>query len=59
MNPDQLTEKIIKACYEVHTELGVGFVERVYENARFSLLYENLDWELLHSIPFKCIFEIK
>ncbi len=30
---DPLTEKIIKACFKVHNELGAGFVERVYQNA--------------------------
>ena len=27
---DPLTEKIIAACYQVHNELGPGFVERIY-----------------------------
>ena len=30
---DPLTGKIIEACYHVHTELGPGFVERLYMNA--------------------------
>ena len=29
----ELTEKIIKAAYEVYNELGYGFLEKVYENA--------------------------
>lgn len=33
MNPNPLLDKIIKACYEVHKELGIGFIEKVYENA--------------------------
>ena len=28
-----LTEKIIGAAFDVHNELGAGFVEKVYENA--------------------------
>ena len=28
-----LTSKIIKALYEVHNELGPGFLEQVYQNA--------------------------
>jgi len=27
---DPLTGKIIAACYQVHNELGPGFVERIY-----------------------------
>ena len=30
---DPLTAKIIAACYQVHRELGPGFVERIYLNA--------------------------
>jgi GxxExxY protein len=30
---DPLTGKIIAACYQVHNELGPGFVERVYLTA--------------------------
>ena len=28
-----LTDKIIKAYYDVYNELGYGFLERVYQNA--------------------------
>jgi GxxExxY protein len=28
-----LTRKIIDACYEVHRELGPGFIEQIYHNA--------------------------
>lgn len=28
-----LTEQIIGAAFEVHRELGFGFLEKVYENA--------------------------
>ena len=30
---DPLTERIIAACYQVHNELGPGFVERIYLSA--------------------------
>jgi len=30
-----LTEKIIKAFYNVYNELGYGFLEKVYENALY------------------------
>ena len=32
-NRDPLTERIIAACYQVHNELGPGFVERIYLSA--------------------------
>lgn len=28
-----ITEQIIKCCYEIHKHLGYGFLEKVYENA--------------------------
>jgi GxxExxY protein len=31
----EITDKIIKAFYNVYNELGFGFLERVYENAMF------------------------
>ena len=30
---DPLTERIIGCAFEVHSELGPGFHERIYENA--------------------------
>ena len=36
----EITEKIIKAFYEVYNDLGHGFLESVYENALYILLLE-------------------
>ena len=33
MKHSELTEKIIKAAYQVHNVLGFGFLEKVYQNA--------------------------
>ncbi len=35
MNTDKITEKIIGCAYTVSNELGVGFLEKVYENSLF------------------------
>jgi len=35
-----ITEKIIKAFYNVYNTLGYGFLEKVYENAMYSELLE-------------------
>ncbi len=40
-----ITEKIIAAAYNVHKQLGFGFLEKVYKNA---LMIE------LEDLPFKC-----
>lgn len=43
MDEKPLTEKIIKCAFNVHNELGSGFLEKVYENAlRIELVQENL-----------------
>ncbi len=36
----EITDKILKAFFQVHTELGYGFAEKVYENALVILLQE-------------------
>lgn len=35
MKHEELSEKIIKAFYKVYNELGIGFLESVYEKAMF------------------------
>ena len=37
----ELTEKIIKAFYNVYNELGFGFLENVYQNALYFELIDN------------------
>lgn len=52
MNINDLTEKVIGCAYRVHNELGVGFVEKVYENSlRLELLSEGLSVKQQHPIP--------
>ena len=49
MNED-LTSKIIKALYEVHNELGPGFLEQIYQNA-LKIVFEQYE--------LRCEFEKK
>tara|TARA_B100000315_G_scaffold150257_1_gene138944 strand:+ start:3104 stop:3472 length:369 start_codon:yes stop_codon:yes gene_type:complete len=43
---DPLTEKIIACCYKVHSELGPGFKEKVYNNAlKLEFDQEEIDYE--------------
>ncbi len=37
---EELTEKILKACFDVSNELGCGFLESVYEKALLIALTE-------------------
>jgi GxxExxY protein len=38
---DELTEKVIGLCFEVHNKLGPGFPEKVYHKALIILLEKN------------------
>lgn len=55
---DPLTAKIIKACYDVHNELGPGFVERIYVNALIIAL-EKLKLEFAPEKEFVVKFKNK
>jgi GxxExxY protein len=47
-----LTERIIGAAFEVHNQLGSGFLEKVYENALVrELVDRGLRIETQHPIP--------
>lgn len=57
-NYDELTGKIIGCCYDIHNQLGPGFLEKIYVNAlkvklkqqgiafqaekEFSVIFENI-----------------
>ena len=52
MTIDELTEKVIGCAYQVHNELGAGFLEKVYENAmRIALAEAGLSVKQQHPIP--------
>lgn len=52
MKHGEITERVIKAFYEVYNELGHGFLESVYEEAMSVVLAENgLNAQRQVSIP--------
>ncbi len=56
MKYEKITEKIIKAFYNVYNSLGYGFLEKVYENA---LLIElrKLGLKCKRQVPIKVFYE--
>ena len=45
-NRDPLTERIIACCYKVHSELGPGFIEKIYYAAlKLAFNQEGLKYE--------------
>ncbi|KHE93937.1 MAG: GxxExxY protein [Candidatus Scalindua rubra] len=53
-----LTEKIIGACFEVSNELGVGFLESVYEKALIIALADK-EIDAIAQAPLKVLFRDK
>ncbi|HTK37434.1 MAG TPA: GxxExxY protein [Pyrinomonadaceae bacterium] len=51
----ELTGKIIEACFEVSNELGIGYIESVYENALFIALQQK-GVAALRQVPLKVKF---
>lgn len=51
---DPLTAKIIGCAFEVHNELGAGFLEKVYESSlRIRLFEAGFDVRQQYPIPVK------
>jgi GxxExxY protein len=48
----ELTGKILEACFEVSNELGIGYLESVYENALFIALRQK-GIEVVRQVPLK------
>ncbi len=53
---NKLTERIIGHAYEVSNTLGMGFVEKVYENALAHLLMKN-GLNAVQQHPIKVAFD--
>jgi GxxExxY protein len=50
-----LTEKIIRCVYDVYTELGPGFLEKVYENALLIRLRE-IGLSAIQQVPLAVLY---
>ena len=50
-----ITSKIIEACFEVSNELGIGYLESVYENALFVALQQK-NLMVARQVPLKVNF---
>ncbi len=53
---NKLTERIIGCAFEVSNTLGIGFVEKVYENAYAHLLRKN-GLRVIQQHPIKVVFD--
>ena len=53
---DKITEKIIGCAYQVSNTLGIGFVEKVYENAHVHELRKN-GLTIHQQYPIKVIYD--
>jgi len=54
---EAITQKIIKAYYEVYNELGTGFLESVYENAMLLELKNGTDLLAKSQVPIEVLFK--
>lgn len=55
---EELSHKILQACFEVSNELGIGFLESVYEKALLIALRQkglNADAQMLLAVKFRGI----
>lgn len=58
MEKQDITEQIIAATFEVHNNLGAGFLEKVYENAlKFEL--ETKGFEVKQQYPINVLYKNK
>ena len=55
MQFEDITKKIIASCFEVSNELGVGFLESVYEKALMILLTEK-SIKARNQVPMKVTY---
>jgi GxxExxY protein len=51
-----LSEKIIKVFYQVHTELGFGFSEKVYQKA-FGIALRKAGFKVDEQLPIKVYYQ--
>ena len=52
---EEITSKILEACFEVSNSLGIGYIESVYENALFVCLIQK-GIKVERQVPLKVKF---
>jgi GxxExxY protein len=53
---NKITEQIIGCCYAVSNSLGIGFLEKVYENA-LVIEFEKADLQFSRQVPIPVKYE--
>ena len=53
---EDLSHKILNSAFYVHNQLGIGFLEKVYENA-FCIVLKKKDLKYIQQVPIKVHFE--
>ncbi len=53
---DKITERILGCAYKVSNELGIGFIEKVYENALVHEVKKN-GLKVIHQHPIKVRYD--
>jgi GxxExxY protein len=56
MENEDLTRTIIGCAYKVHSALGIGFVEKVYENA-LRIELDKLGFRIKQQEPIDVLYE--
>lgn len=55
---EELTGKILEACFEVSNELGAGFLENVYQNALL-IAFRHKEIHVKSQFPLAVVFLMK
>jgi GxxExxY protein len=57
MDVNLITQKIIGCAYEVSNTLGIGFVEKIYENALVHQIRKTTEFSVSQQHPIKVFYD--